>query len=1140
MRSNLKFLTTIFSLTLLVGGFFVFNKVEADGIPMSISTNLPSTLQVGVETDFTVSTIANDDINKMVRAYFTIPSGVSVKYEQGGSYYPLVDVYGPPATGFPLGNISSNFRATVNTSGTYTVTVDFKRVSDESILGTKNITVTADNIPPTVNSVSQTGDSTGGEIVYTFSESMQLMDHEKQNVIAITADKLGIYELGNYSAHQLDVNDVKKVGTIESATLSDNGKTMTIVYTGNLEGKTNMQYVVDAWGLNITDLAGNKMVQATNQIFTVLAEAPTVVSSINDLKTKTITYTFSEPIQLIEQADPLHVTQNPTGLIKIYTAESYATRKVGDPEPTVKFGGSNTATYNQTTNELKIVYTNDIPAGLYLADTWGYTITDLAGNKLDESNRQAIFSGDDIAPTATVSQTGNSAGGTVIYKFNEPVQLMDETKTSTVAITADKLGIYELNNYSNYAQYSNVNLPTKVGTIQSAALSNNGQTMTIVYTGNLEGTTEMKYVVDAWGLNITDLAKNKMVADPNTQVFKVEARAPKVTSVNAGTKGTIVYNFDEPVQLMNAEKTSLIIPDATTGYASSLAIYEKDAYLTHAPGVEPAHVVTISSAFLNFDEKSILITYTGSLIKNADAYYVVDAWGKNITDLVGNKMTQDESQIFLVPGDSTAPTGGTLTIGTSNHTSITTKNPGNNEYVVSPAMRGNDSLLSLSVVVTDANLNTENIPVYIDGAVIANGYMKYNTGTWNYYPSTQINFNTGNHTLSATFTDGINNTLLSFKILTDFDAPYIYIGDYTKTPTNQTIVVNAGTTNDATLNYNSHVFTENGSFDFIATDEAGNVTKETVTITNIDKQAPILIGSASQYTQTKTIKYTFSEPMKLINQATLIDTEVTKDILGIYAIKNSFGDYDNVKVDTITSATLSADKTVLTITYTGILPEGTYVVDAWGYNIADLVGNKIEKNASQMFTITDATAPVINMLGVSPLTVKQYSKYDDAGASVTDNVDKKIEATSTGEVDTNTIGTYTIIYNAIDKAGNSAEPVIRTIYVVRNPSSGGSMPRVATIPATPAVPGISKAIPATPGRVLGADKFNFTKLLKKGLSGNEVMELQKYLIGLGYDLGTADGKFGPKTKAAVIKFQLVNNLKGDGVIGALTRAILNK
>jgi hypothetical protein len=78
------------------------------------------------------------------------------------------------------------------------------------------------------------------------------------------------------------------------------------------------------------------------------------------------------------------------------------------------------------------------------------------------------------------------------------------------------------------------------------------------------------------------------------------------------------------------------------------------------------------------------------------------------------------------------------------------------------------------------------------------------------------------------------------------------------------------------------------------------------------------------------------------------------------------------------------------------------------------------------------------------------------------------------------------------------------------------------------------------GQVLGTEKFNFTSLLKEGLKGNEVTELQKSLNIAGYNCGTADGKFGPMTKAAVIQFQTANGLKSDGIVGSLTRALLNK
>lgn len=78
------------------------------------------------------------------------------------------------------------------------------------------------------------------------------------------------------------------------------------------------------------------------------------------------------------------------------------------------------------------------------------------------------------------------------------------------------------------------------------------------------------------------------------------------------------------------------------------------------------------------------------------------------------------------------------------------------------------------------------------------------------------------------------------------------------------------------------------------------------------------------------------------------------------------------------------------------------------------------------------------------------------------------------------------------------------------------------------------------GKVLGAEKFQFTQKIKISSQGNEVIELQKLLNTSGFDCGIVDGKFGPKTKAAIMKFQTANKLQADGVVGPLTRAVLNK
>ena len=67
-------------------------------------------------------------------------------------------------------------------------------------------------------------------------------------------------------------------------------------------------------------------------------------------------------------------------------------------------------------------------------------------------------------------------------------------------------------------------------------------------------------------------------------------------------------------------------------------------------------------------------------------------------------------------------------------------------------------------------------------------------------------------------------------------------------------------------------------------------------------------------------------------------------------------------------------------------------------------------------------------------------------------------------------------------------------------------------------------------------------VLRYGQKSEEVRELQKQLIKLGYDLGPdgADGDFGRKTRDAVKDFQGEHGLVKDGEVGELTRAAIKK
>ena len=73
----------------------------------------------------------------------------------------------------------------------------------------------------------------------------------------------------------------------------------------------------------------------------------------------------------------------------------------------------------------------------------------------------------------------------------------------------------------------------------------------------------------------------------------------------------------------------------------------------------------------------------------------------------------------------------------------------------------------------------------------------------------------------------------------------------------------------------------------------------------------------------------------------------------------------------------------------------------------------------------DSVAPIITVLGDNPATVELGTSYTDAGATA----DTGETVTSSGTVDTSTVGTYTINYSATDAWGNVGT-ASRTVNVV--------------------------------------------------------------------------------------------------------------
>ncbi len=77
----------------------------------------------------------------------------------------------------------------------------------------------------------------------------------------------------------------------------------------------------------------------------------------------------------------------------------------------------------------------------------------------------------------------------------------------------------------------------------------------------------------------------------------------------------------------------------------------------------------------------------------------------------------------------------------------------------------------------------------------------------------------------------------------------------------------------------------------------------------------------------------------------------------------------------------------------------------------------------------DTTAPLIVLTGPDTVILTEDGTYTEQGATAEDDVDGTVDVTIGGNVITETHGTYTVTYNAMDAAGNPATQVTRTVIV---------------------------------------------------------------------------------------------------------------
>ena len=101
---------------------------------------------------------------------------------------------------------------------------------------------------------------------------------------------------------------------------------------------------------------------------------------------------------------------------------------------------------------------------------------------------------------------------------------------------------------------------------------------------------------------------------------------------------------------------------------------------------------------------------------------------------------------------------------------------------------------------------------------------------------------------------------------------------------------------------------------------------------------------------------------------------------------------------------------------------GSYTIT---YTATDLDGNTA--TATRTVNVVDTPAPVVTETGDNPVTVALDTSYTAAGATATD-LSGRVTVVTSGTVDVNTVGAYTLTYSATDASGN-AGTATRTVNV---------------------------------------------------------------------------------------------------------------
>ena len=425
----------------------------------------------------------------------------------------------------------------------------------------------------------------------------------------------------------------------------------------------------------------------------------------------------------------------------------------------------------------------------------------------------------------------------------------------------------------------------------------------------------------------------------------------------------------------------------------------------------------------DFGTVSVYCPYHGymggeNLLVYDSQYAIQDTTPPTITILGDNPSNVEVGSTFSDPGvtvydqdgSSTYTTTGTVdtnVLGTYALTYTATDNSGN-QATATRTVNVVDTTTPVITLIGDSQVNIEVGSAYTDaGATATDNYDGDLSSQIVVVNNVDVNM-LGSYTVTYSVSDSSSNaaTVVTRTVnVVDQTAP--------------TITILGG--NQITIEAGSS-YTDAGA---TATDNYNNDVTADITVTNtVD---PNIIGSY-------TVTYTVSDASG--NQATAVRTVIVEDstppsitLVGSNPVSVEAGSsYSDAGATATDSYDGDLTSSIATNNNVDINTVGSYTVT---YTVTDSSGNTA--TATRTVNVADTTAPVITISGANPVDVDLGTTYNDAGASATDANDGDLTSSITvsSNVDTSTVGTYTVTYTVSDAAGNQATET-RTVNVVDN------------------------------------------------------------------------------------------------------------